>query len=313
MKIFTPRLKLCFVIFFAFITPKLFSQSIANYNISITTIWNSEKHTSVPAGAHWSPLVGATHKNINDIVNLNEPSPLTDGLKDVAERGVNTNFNNEINTVISAGNADQYLIKSFSSGAIATATINNISVSEDFPLVTLISMVAPSPDWFIAVTNENLRSGLLALNGWKDTYTIDVFAYDAGTDDGTNYNAANSANTPRTNIFKINNAPINGNKMATITFTYNASTLSNRKTNAIADIKIHHNPTNSEITLSNIQNVNLKNIEIYSITGKMVRQVSSTKSLKTIKIDVSNLNKGIYLFKLNLENGSFKTQKTIIN
>ncbi|GAA4235896.1 hypothetical protein GCM10022291_18900 [Postechiella marina] len=310
---FTPALKLYFVIFFAFISSKLFSQSIANYNISVTTIWNSENHTSVPAGAHWSPLVGATHKNINDIVNLSKPSPLTNGLKDVAERGINTNFNNEINTVIASGNADKYLIENFSSGAIATATMHNVMVSEDFPLVTLISMVAPSPDWFIAVTNENLRSGLLTLNGWKDTYTIDVFAYDAGTDNGTNYNASNSANTPRTNIFKINNAPINGNKMATLTFTYNASTLSNREPNAIAGVKISPNPTNSIITLSNIQNINLKNIEIYSTIGNMVKQISTLKSLKTIKIDVSNLNKGIYLVKLNLENGSFKTQKIAIN
>ena len=172
-----------------------FGQASAKYDITVTTIWNVMDHTSVPVNAHWSPLVGATHKNVNDILEFGVTAPMTDGIKNVAESGTNGNFHAEVDTAILAGNANQYLLQGFSpfAGNNSTAAMKNVTVSEDFPLITLVSMVAPSPDWFIAVNSMNLRSGNpLINNGWKDTFTVDVFAYDAGTDSGTDYGSANS-------------------------------------------------------------------------------------------------------------------------
>ena len=171
----------------------VFSQSTANYNISLTTIWNATDHTSVPIGAHWSALVGATHNTANQFVELGVVSPMTNGIKDIAETGGTVNFNGEVTTAIGSGLADQYIdgIGGLSS-AVGTFTKNNLQVNENFPLITLVSMVAPSPDWFIAVNSVTLRSGNSGINnGWKDTFTMDVFAYDAGTDDGTDYESAN--------------------------------------------------------------------------------------------------------------------------
>lgn len=293
-----------------------FGQNSANYNISITTIWNSTDHTSVPGNAHWSPLAGATHKNLNDILEFGITAPTTNGIKDIAETGSTANFNTEVNTAIAAGNADQYLEQGFSpfAGNNSNAAISNVLVSEDFPFITLVSMVAPSPDWFIAVNNLDLRSGNNAVNnGWKDTFTLDVFAYDAGTDSGTDYTSSNSVTTPRESISMVSGAPINGNRMATITFTYNNSTLSTSNFNTLENIKIYPNPTHGNISISNIQNIELKTIEIYSVLGKLIKQLPFKQNTNQLQVNLTDFNSGIYLMKIQDKTDSSTTQKLVIH
>ncbi|WP_203257295.1 T9SS type A sorting domain-containing protein [Hyunsoonleella ulvae] len=292
-----------------------FSQSIANYDISVTTIWNSTDHTSVPGNAHWSPLAGATHKTTNTVLEFGVVAPATNGIKNIAETGNTSAFNSEINTLISSGECDQYLQQGFSpfAGNNSNSTLTSVSVSEDFPLITLVSMVAPSPDWFIAVNSLDLRSGNPSVNnGWKDTFTMDVFVYDAGTDSGTDYGSGNSITTPRDPISMVSGFPINGNRMATVTFTYNSSTLSNPAVESFGNVKIHPNPTSGKITISNIQNTNIKRVEIFSILGKLKQDYFIEKKVKHLDLDVSNLTSGIYLLKLNNEDGNAKTQKLIV-
>lgn len=302
-------LLLCF-----FVCAFSFGQSTANYDISITTIWNSTDHTSVPSNAHWSPLAGATHKNQNDILEFGAIAPLTDGIRNIAETGSTTNFQNEINANANTG---IYLQQGFSpfAGNNSSASLSGVSVSEDLPYITLVSMVAPSPDWFIAINNLDLRSGNPSINnGWKETFTLDVFAYDSGTDNGTNYGSSNSVNTPRTAISMVSGFPINGNRMATITFTYNSSTLS---TEALSDltiaecIKIFPNPTDGNISISNAKN--LKSIEIYNVLGNLVEQIDVKQNPSTINLNLSQMNKGIYLLKTEEDNGTSNTQKLVIN
>ena len=297
-------------------TAFVFSQSSATYDISLTTIWNSAAHTSVPGNAHWSPLSGATHKNPNDILEFGAIAPTTDGIKDIAETGNTTNFNDEIDAIIAAGNSDQYLQQGFApfAGNNSVSTLNDITVSEDFPLITLVSMVAPSPDWFVAVNNLDLRSGNNAVNnGWKDTFTLDVFAYDSGTDSGINYTTGDMPTEPREPISMVSGFPINGNRMGTITFTYKSSTLSTQTINSIENLKIFPNPSNGNITILNTNNMALKTIEIYSVLGKLVKQVSVTQNASSLNLDLSKFNKGIYLIKLLNANGISKVEKLLLN
>ena len=66
------------------------------------------------------------------------------------------------------------------------------SVSSDFPRITLVSMVAPSPDWFAGVR------GLALLDGetWVEELVVPLYPYDAGTDSGISYTAADVATVP---------------------------------------------------------------------------------------------------------------------
>lgn len=301
-------MKKIYLLLFCLISTIVFSQSIATYDISLTTIWTAAQHTSVPGSAHWSNLIGATHNIENEFVSIGENASL--GIKNVAEFGSNTAITNEINAAISATNADQLLQQGFPFGAQETAAFTNVLVSENFPMITLVSMVAPSPDWFIAVNSENLRSGNTAVNnGWKGTYTIDVFAYDAGTDNGSNYTSANSANTP-VPVSMITQAPINSNKMGTITFTYTTSTLSTESFNTIKAVKLFPNPSLGNITIANV--LHLKTIEIYNILGSKVKNIVVSSTNNSLELNLTDLSKGVYLVKLNDKNGSSRTQKLVL-
>ena len=283
------------------------AQSTADYDISLTTIWTTAQHSSVPGNAHWSDLIGATHNTEDEFLSIGANATL--GIKNVAEFGSNSAFTNEINAAISGGQADKKLQQGFPFAAQVTAAFSSVMVSEDFPYVTLVSMVAPSPDWFIAVNSENLRSGNPSINnGWKETYTIDVFAYDAGTDNGTNYGSSNSPNSP-VGISMVNGFPINGNKMGTITFTYKSSTLSIEDQNTLETVKIFPNPSQGNITINNA--ISIETIEIYNILGNLVKSVN-TENTQKIELDLNELSQGMYLVRLKDVSGKTKTQKLIL-
>ena len=298
--------KTYFFVLLLFNASFIFSQSVATYDITFQSTWNASEHTSIPNNAHWSNLVGATHNTANEFVQLGQNA--THGIQDVAELGNNAAFEDEVNMAINQNKADKWLQMGFSPNiAQAVTTLADIEISEDFPFLTLVSMVAPSPDWFIAVNSLNLRND--ADNDWKDTFTIDVFAYDAGTDDGSNYDSANNANTP-VPVSMINGFPINGNKMGTLTLTLK-SVLSIETPDFSNNVKIYPNPSNGVVTIKNNTAAKLSTISIYDILGNQV-QYMPLKTNANNTIDLTNLTKGIYLARLESVDGQVKTQKLII-
>ena len=57
------------------------------------------------------------------------------------------------------------------------------SIDNDYPLVSLISKIDPSPDWIIGVSNLRLCRG----DGWMKEHHMDLTAYDCGIDNGVSY------------------------------------------------------------------------------------------------------------------------------
>lgn len=282
------------------------SQSTATYDFTFTSIWNATDHTSIPSGPHWSPLVGATHKNANEFLSLGANATI--GIKNVAETGATTNFNTEVNTAITANNAKEWLNGGGLASATGSISINNVELTEDFHYITLVTMIAPSPDWFVAVNSLDLRND--ENTGWKTSFTVDVFAYDAGTDNGTDYESSNSPNTP-VGISKITGAPIHGKKMGTFTATLK-SVLNVEHLNPLENTSIYPNPSKGEITLSNLENITLKSAEIYNVLGRLVKNIPVEKGASKLDIDLSYLNKGVYLLSLKSANSS-TTKKLVIN
>ncbi|WP_422107895.1 spondin domain-containing protein [Winogradskyella sp.] len=291
----------------------LFAQSTATYDISFTSTWNSSDHGTLPSSAHWSDLVGANH-NAN-ITFWEMGGMATQGIEDVAELGVNTAFNSEVQAAINAGHAEQWLRQPFSPfAAISTATLNDITVSEDFPLLTLVSMIAPSPDWMIAVNGLNLWD--TANNSWKDTFTIDLFPYDAGTEDGYGYSINNTATVPQgviTNIAGVAGYPFNSEKVGTLTITLKNTSLSTNDFNNPTTVKLYPNPnTTGKVTISNVNG--LSQISIYNALGKRVKQLELANNAKRQNtVDVTDLRAGIYIVKLTNNSGAIETKKLIID
>ena len=59
----------------------------------------------------------------------------------------------------------------------------SLNITKAFPYVSVVAMVAPSPDWFVGISRVKLYQ-----NGeWVPTVTKVAYAWDAGSDNGTTY------------------------------------------------------------------------------------------------------------------------------
>lgn len=157
----------------------------ATYRVTFQATWSSSTHPSgFPAGGHFSPLVGATHdKSIRFWRNGGVASA---GIEAMAETGNPYPLIDIIEDRIDDGRADQYLL----GGGIGSpgATSIEFTVRREFSRLTLVSMVAPSPDWFVGVS----RFRLLRQGAWIDFETVPLRVWDAGSDSGATFNATNS-------------------------------------------------------------------------------------------------------------------------
>ena len=88
-------------------------------------------------------------------------------------------------------------------GGTGTSSISNIEVNTEYPLASFISMIAPSPDWFVGVHDYNLCN--TTTGKWEDSRTRDLPPYDAGTDSGTRFTSGKANTNPREDIHILTN------------------------------------------------------------------------------------------------------------
>ena len=169
--------------------------SSSSYRVTFHGTWTrAATPGGLPAGAHFSPLIGAVH---NDGVTFWESGAMASpGVEAVAELGATSTFKREIDA---SGHALATLEKRLPSGGTPEAHVD-FEVTSEYPLVTLITMIAPSPDWFVGV------SGLSLLDSggrWVSSLEVDLFPYDAGTENGDGFSLSNPATVPQENITSI--------------------------------------------------------------------------------------------------------------
>jgi len=163
----------------------------AKYRVVVKSMWTARNHPfEYPSGAHFSGLIGASHNANYDIFSVGRrPTP---GLERLSEEGKHSPLDDEINTAIQAGNALDMLetggLKNFRDSLVTT-----VQVDAKHPMVSVVMMVAPSPDWFTGASMVNLVE-----NGtWVASRTLTLPAYDSGGDDGTTYKAADRNTNPK--------------------------------------------------------------------------------------------------------------------
>lgn len=159
---------------------------IATYQVTFEATWSQQTHPHpdgadhFPANAHWSPLVGGVH---NDQTAFWEVDALAStGIERMAEQGATQPLLEEIRSA--GSNAYTTLLGPGIGHSPASTSIPQLTATLDYPLVTLVSMIAPSPDWFTGVAGLSL----LDANGqWYNQLEVPVHPYDAGSDDGADY------------------------------------------------------------------------------------------------------------------------------
>lgn len=187
----------------------------AVYKVRFKPTWSAQTHpTSFPPNPHFSGLIGGTH---NGSVSFWKPGGIASpGMEAMAERGQTTPLDEEVQLAIDQGNALQIITGGGIANSPDGAAQAFFTVSQDHPLVTLVTMVAPSPDWFVGVQGLNLMSP----SDWLEEKVVTLYAWDSGTDSGTSNQSGDSNTSPKQPISLIETGPLgNGVPLGTFTFT----------------------------------------------------------------------------------------------
>ena len=174
----------------------------AIFRVTFEADWSASTHPQdFPSNPHFSGLVGGTHGSDARLWALD--SLATPGIRSMAETGSKSALLNEVDEMIAQGVAETALSGPGITLSPGMASME-LEVSQPFPLVSLTSMIAPSPDWFVGVDSLNLRSG----GKWVEERVVDLLPLDAGTDSGATYNSANRATSPPEEIYLIEQSPL---------------------------------------------------------------------------------------------------------
>jgi hypothetical protein len=197
---------------------RVVSDFTAQYQVVFNATWSQQAlPTNWPANAHFSGLVGGTH---NASVHFwRDGETASEGIRLMAELGQKTTLLNEIAPAIAEGRAHFQL----SGGGIGVSP-GGVSLTfpqtmrRDFPLVTLVSMIAPSPDWFVGVDSLNLIEG----GQWVTNKVVTLYGRDAGTDSGVSYASPDQVTVPRGVVTEFTGFPAlqNGVLVPFGTFTF---------------------------------------------------------------------------------------------
>ncbi len=161
----------------------------ATYQLTVYNGWNQEHHKpGAPlfesvVQPHFSHLGGGTHNANLDVWSVGGLS--SPGMKKMQETGwidepsSNVDLKNEFDSHIANGVAHSFLNYPIPNPwfPAGTETILEFEITDTHPLVTLVSMLGPSPDWFIGVDSLNLREGDL----WREVVEVDLYTHDGGT------------------------------------------------------------------------------------------------------------------------------------
>lgn len=187
----------------------------ATYTVTFKGNWNIDSTPDgVVGGAHFTTLIGAVHNN--QVTFWRAGGTATAGVERVAEFGSTGRFKSEINSA-AAGTVKSIVEKSGTS-ATGTSTFE-VEFSRSHPLLTLLSMIGPSPDWFVGVSGLSLLDG----QNWRSSHTVDLFPYDAGTENGEEFSLNNGATSPQGVITSLKGqGKFSDTRMARLSFTLNA-------------------------------------------------------------------------------------------
>jgi hypothetical protein len=163
----------------------------AEYRVIVKSTWTRVSHPfEYPSDAHFSGMIGASHNAKYSIFAIGRrPTP---GLEKLSEEGKHSPLDTEIRTAIDQGNA----LMLFESGGIKNwrdSMVATVRVDPAHPLVSVVNMIAPSPDWFTGASDVNLASD----GAWITRRTVTLYAYDSGGDDGTTYKAKDKDANPK--------------------------------------------------------------------------------------------------------------------
>lgn len=294
-------MRLLCIVFLLTLAPATWAQSSATYRVTFESTWSAQTHPDgFPPNPHFSGLIGATHSDAASLWSVGDLA--SNGIESMAETGSKTALTNEINGLINSGTAGAVL----SGGGIALSPGEvslTFDVEEAHALVSLVSMLAPSPDWFVGVAGLDLRA-----NGtWAEEIVVSLDVYDAGTDSGPDYTSPNEDTNPAEPIFEIIESPFRVDDalvpVGTFTFTLLNATSSETAPDAatFALSAPAPNPVVDRTALTlHLDHAQPVRVEVFDLLGRRIALLHDgtlSAGAHPLTVDASRLTGGLYVVR----------------
>ena len=161
---------------------------------------------SVPAGAGFGETVLVAHKC--DFSFFTVGNSASAGVQALAEGGSTSDFQAEVTAAVAAGNAQaSWTIPAPDSPTGNKNGPNSLPVKEEFSCLTVLVKINPTSDWFAGVSAHDLRAGeTWPTPGNNNNIFIDLFPFDAGTLDSTEFATSTTATSPQGTIASLRNS-----------------------------------------------------------------------------------------------------------
>ena len=173
------------------------------YEVEFVGTWNATSHpTDFPIDPHFSPFVVVSHLPNSRL--FIEGLNASEGLKQVAETGSTSTLEEELQFFINTGEGLDVAVGDRLDSPGSSTKIQ-LGMREGYSSVTALSMVAPSPDWFVACVSVNL---LYEDNEFVLEKTLVGHVYDAGTEDGCGFSLNYPETMPQIPITRITEPPL---------------------------------------------------------------------------------------------------------
>ena len=153
----------------------------ARYRVTLENLWGAEDFPQdFPEDAHLSLVGGALH---DDTISFWSPGTVVSAaMEDLAETGrIDLLLEEEVAPAIVSGAAGSRVEVREYVGPQVNGVPGRLSfeieVDERWPLLTLATMLGPSPDWFVGTDGLALRDE----SGWTAGTSVDLPLYDGGS------------------------------------------------------------------------------------------------------------------------------------
>ena len=274
------------------LAPASHAQRVATYRVTFESTWTPAGYPAgYPANAHFSPFVGVPH---SADVSFWAPGRLASpGIRAMAERGETAPLVREFDVPSETG-----------AWAIGPATFAmpwsvdlDLALTDETPLVTIVSMLAPSPDWFVGVHDLDIRVG----GAFPDRAVASFPAYDAGTDSGPAYASPNAPTQPREPVGLLGAAPfVAGQPVGTFTFVRTNATAGEGGAEALAFGLSNPAPNPARgastlaLSLGEAQTVDVRVLDALGRTVAVLAQGAQPAGALSLRLDTAGLAAGVY-------------------
>eukprot|EP00090_Calanus_glacialis_P017072 TRINITY_DN26679_c0_g1_i1.p1 TRINITY_DN26679_c0_g1~~TRINITY_DN26679_c0_g1_i1.p1 ORF type:complete len:480 (+),score=134.20 TRINITY_DN26679_c0_g1_i1:27-1466(+) len=166
------------------------------YRLSLSTEWDEKtfpkQFPQWRPSAQWSKTVGYSHSSRSPLFSIG--STVSEGVREFAETGSTDTLDQEAANI---SFLDTIISPPIEQGVGETST--NIFVDTNHTMVSVMTKIVPSPDWFIGLDSLDLCSQ----GAFRQSVTTEAFPLDAGTDNGFTFTSPNWATEPRGEVFRM--------------------------------------------------------------------------------------------------------------